>query len=148
MEPPALKPEKGNALQSAFNAQHWEAFGRAFPSVAVAGRGSVRRVDYLAEEARGFRRARHTWRSSGASAVRFSRSRTMDSFASPWRNNPLTKARPIMTNSEAPVMPAAARMICSSCCRCMAEAGLDLPDFRGREQARDGRILAQPLGVV
>ena len=49
---------------------------------------------------------------------------------------------------RAPVLSAAARMRCSSCGRCMAQAGFDLPDFGCREHAGERRILAQPLGVV
>ena len=64
-----------------------------------------------------------------------------------WGNCPSTARLPTMTNSEAPVMPVDARMICSSCCRCIAKAGFDFPDFRRGEDARERRILTQPLGV-
>src|SRR5436190_19917336 len=51
----------------------------------------------------------------------------------------------MMTNSCAPEMPAAARMMCSSCglCMALADGGLDGPDFGGREHPGKGRVLAQ-----
>lgn len=36
------------------------------------------------------------------------------------------------------VMPAAARMMCSSCGRCMTETLLYLPDFLGAQDPREG----------
>lgn len=57
---------------------------------------------------------------------------------------------PIMMNSCAPVMPAAARMMCSSCGLCMAltDCGLEGPDFGGREHAGKGRVLAQAPSLL
>ena len=60
-------------------------------------------------------------------------------------NWPSSAWLPMMTNRSAPVMPAEARMMCSSCGRCMAAAGFDLPDFPGGEGSGKGRVLAQAL---
>src|SRR5262245_24125167 len=52
------------------------------------------------------------------------------------------------TNRSAPVMPAAARIICSSCGRCMTQARFDFPDFVRRKRTGKRRVLAQPLALV
>src|SRR5687768_1027317 len=59
----------------------------------------------------------------------------------------------MITNSGAPVMPAAARMMCSSCglCMALADGSLDGPDFQRRNNAGEGRVLAQAaawLGIA
>ena len=86
--------------------------------------------------------------SAGSRREKTSASMEINNSSGAWGNCPRTAWLPTMTNSDAPVMPAAARMICSSCCRCMTKAGFDFPDFRWREHAGEGRILAQPLGVL
>src|ERR1035437_969992 len=86
--------------------------------------------------------------SAGARSEKTAASTEVSSSAGGYGNCPSTDWLPTMTNSVARVMPAAARMICSSCCRCMAEAGFDFPDFRRRQHAGEGRILPQPLGVI
>ena len=54
----------------------------------------------------------------------------------------------MMTSSGAPVMLAAARMMCSRSIRiAMVELCLDLPNFHRRKHAGEGRVLTQPLGV-
>lgn len=47
-------------------------------------------------------------------------------------------------------MPAAARMMCSSCglCIALADGGLDGPDFGGREHAGKRRVLAQASSLL
>ena len=45
-------------------------------------------------------------------------------------------------------MPAAARMMCSSCGRCMTEARFDFPHLLGREHTGKRGILSQPLAFV
>jgi len=42
-------------------------------------------------------------------------------------------------------MPAAARMMCSRCGRCMAVLGLDLPDLGGGKNPGKRRVLAETL---
>src|SRR5687768_16518897 len=56
----------------------------------------------------------------------------------------------MMMNSCAPVMPAAARMMCSSCglCIALADGGFDGPDFGGREHAGKWRVLSQALAFL
>jgi hypothetical protein len=55
---------------------------------------------------------------------------------------------PTMTNSVVPVMPAAARMMCSSCALVIANGPLDLPDFASGQHAREGRVLPHALGFI
>jgi hypothetical protein len=55
----------------------------------------------------------------------------------------------MMTNSGAPVMPAAARMMCSSCglCMALADGSLDGPNLRRRKNAGEGRVLTQATAL-
>src|SRR5438876_36043 len=63
-------------------------------------------------------------------------------------NWPSTAWLPITTISLAPVMPAAARMTCSSCGRCMTEPLLQLPDLLRAQHPRERRVLAQSPGLL
>src|SRR5438477_1359226 len=56
---------------------------------------------------------------------------------------------PTTTNRSAPVIPAAARMMCSSCGRCMAaETRLDFPNLIRRQDARKRRVLTESLALL